>query len=205
MYQDIQSFVVESRHDSFELLESEALVGRSLLVDMGAVHHLQNFFVIEVFVQLLANSLQLIETDHSSSFRVEKSEDSLEAILGLSLTNSRANDVEELFELDGAADVLQSMDERQDERVTFIESEFFQNFVDFFWVNGSTSVFVENIECVFEFFVIFGGESVFPGGGGRGCGFGCGLVLGCSAHLLKLIVFKQQSIRYDLRLLQNKT
>lgn len=105
------SFVGPLRHDSVELLELDALAGCGLLVDVGAVEHFEQVVVIEVFVELLGDGLELFEIDGSVLVLVVQGEDATEAVFGLGFTNFRADDAEELFEADGLILVSECVDE----------------------------------------------------------------------------------------------
>lgn len=91
------SFVGPLRHDSVELFELDALAGCGLLVDVSAVEHLEQVVVVEVFVELLGDGLELFKINGSVLVLIVEGEDSAEAVLGLGFTNFRANDAEELF------------------------------------------------------------------------------------------------------------
>jgi hypothetical protein len=180
-----KSFVGELGDDSVELIESEAFIGSGFVVDVGAVHKFEEFVIVEVVEELFGDSFELFEVDGSVLVLVEQGEHLLEAVLGLGLTDSVTDDVEELVEVDGSVLVSKSDDEGEDEGVSLVKAEFFKGFVDFSGIDGAASVFVEDFEGVLEFFVVLGGEAVFPvgegdcglcGGWGGGCGFG-------SAHL----------------------
>ena len=44
------SLVVELGDDGVELIEGEALIGGGFIVDMGAVHHLEDLVIVDVLV-----------------------------------------------------------------------------------------------------------------------------------------------------------
>lgn len=171
-----------------------------MVVDVGAVQQLQKIIVIQIFVKALSNSLELIKFDDSVFVLVVKTENSLETLLGLSLTNLGADNIEELLEVDGVVGVSQGVDKRQNEGVSLIEAELLQNLVDFCGVNCSASVLVEDLEGVLEILIVLREESVLPGGRSGGLG-GLGLLrLGSSAHKIckdnkGLIKFKFGSIQ----------
>ena len=54
-----QSLVVELTNNRIELVKSEALTRASLVIHMGAVHHLQKIIIIDPILQVLCNSLLL--------------------------------------------------------------------------------------------------------------------------------------------------
>lgn len=107
----MKSFLVESSYDSVEFFEGEALIGGGFFVDVGAVHHLQELIVVHVLVNLLANGLQLLEIDHSSSVSVEESEYLLKSVFCLGFAHLRANEIQEFVEINGSVLISQGVDE----------------------------------------------------------------------------------------------
>lgn len=75
-----------------------------------AVHHLQDIFIVQVFVQLLGNSTKLLEVDNSVLVLVEQREDLPETGLCLGFTHLAADDVQELRELNWFILVSQAVD-----------------------------------------------------------------------------------------------
>ena len=65
------SFVVEFWDDAVKLFESEALIGWSLLVDMSAVHHLQEVIIVCAFFQVFSDTLELLEVDNTVFIGIE--------------------------------------------------------------------------------------------------------------------------------------
>ena len=155
------------------------------MVDVGAVHKFKDFIIIKVVKELFGDSFELFEVDGSVLILVEQCEHFSEAVLGLGLSNSGTDDVKEFVEVDGFVLISKPGDEGENERISLVKAEFFEGFVDFGGIDGSTSVLVEDLEGVLEFFVVLCGETVFPAEGARG--FGCGGCggggLGGSAHL----------------------
>ena len=74
------------------------------------------------------------------------------------------------------------MDEAEDEGVSLFQSYLFEDFVDFSGINGSTVILIEDVEGILKLLIIFGGESVLPGGGAGCLGGWGGSWLTCSAH-----------------------
>lgn len=174
----LRSFVGKLGNDSVELLKVDVLVGAGLLADVSAVKHLQQLIIVDAVLNPLSDSFELLEINDAVLVLVVKGEKSLETVFSLSVSNSRANDLQKLVKGDWSVLVSESVDKRKNEGISLIESEFFKNFVDFFWVNGSTSVFVEDSKGLLEFVVVFFGYSIFPRsrfgcgcGGSAGCGF----------------------------------
>lgn len=178
----VLSLVDELGDNCVKLLETHSLVGGSLVVDVGAVQHFQEVIISQVFVESLGNGLELFEFDNSIFILVVHSEHSLKTLLGLGLTNSRADDVEELFEGDGVVGISQGVDKGQNEGVSLIEAELLQNLVDFSRINGATSVLIEDFEGLLEILVVLTEESLLPGGRRGNLGGLGGLSLGCSTH-----------------------
>jgi hypothetical protein len=180
------SFVGEFGYNSVEFVEGEALIGGGLLVNVGAVEHLEELIVIQVFVELFGHSFELFEVDGSVLVLVEQCEHSLEAVFGLGLSDSGADDVEEFFKVKGFVLVLETDDEFEDEGISLIKTELFEGLADFSGVDAATFILIEDLEGVLEFLVVLSGESVFPLAGTAdfgGCGDGCLWGLGFrSAH-----------------------
>jgi hypothetical protein len=129
------------------------------------VQHFYDIVIVDGVVKLLGNSLELLEVNHSVLVLVEKGEDSLEAILGLGLTNSGGNDVDELILTDGFVLILETGDEVQNEWVSLVKAQLLKNFVDLNWINGSTAILIEDLEGVDELIVVLSSETVLPSGG----------------------------------------
>lgn len=89
MYDDADhgSFAGKVGNNSVELIESEAFIGSSLLVNASAVHHLQNVVIIDAFLQVFANIFEFLEVNNSVLVLVEHLEDSLKAIFGFAFSN----------------------------------------------------------------------------------------------------------------------
>lgn len=156
------SFVGELGHNLVELVKGEALVCGGLLVNVATVHHLQKLVVINAVLHLLSNSLKLLEINHSALVLVVKSENSLQAVLSLSLTHAGCNNVDEFIESDGFVLVSQGVDEGQNEGISAIESQFLNNLVDFSGINGSTAVLIKDFEGLLELVPVFSIEAIFP-------------------------------------------
>ena len=179
----MQSFV-ELGDDLVELLEGEALVGGGVVVDGGAVHHLDDVVVVEVLVELLRDHAELLEVDHPVLVLVEEGEDPADAVLGLGLADARADDVQELGEGDGLVLVAQPVDEGEDEGVPFVEAQLIEHLIDLRGIDGAASVLVEDVEGLLEVLVVLGEQPVFPGRLLRLLGRRGGLCLRSSAHLI---------------------
>ena len=123
---------------------------------VGAVQHFQKVVVSEVLVERARHCLELLEIDEPVLVLVEKAEHGPQAVLGLGFTNARADDVQEFLEGDGVVGISEPMNQRQNERISLVEAQFFKNLVDFNGVDSAAAVLVENFEGVLELFVIFG-------------------------------------------------
>ena len=71
------SFAYELGDDSIELIEGKALVWWGLVIDGGAVHHLEKGVIIKIFVELLRNGFELIEINYAILVLVINGEDFL--------------------------------------------------------------------------------------------------------------------------------
>ena len=150
-------------------------------------------------MELTSNTLELLKIDDSVFIFVKKSIDSSYSILSLGLSNFWGNGVNKLIKVNWLIFVLNPIDKTENERISFVEAEFFKNFVDFSRVNGSTSVLIKDLKGVFELFIILWSEAILPSEGS--CGFGLcgwlGLAFRSSAHV-SANVNKKNQIRYDL-------
>jgi hypothetical protein len=126
------------------------------------VHHLKDIVIVKVFVQLLGDGSELLEVDHAILVFVEDTEDFLEAVLGLGLSDFRANDVQELRELNWLVLVPERMDQRKDERVSLVKSQLIENLVDLSGINTAATVLVEDVKGLLQLVIIFSGEAVLP-------------------------------------------
>lgn len=177
------SAVAELADDGVELFEGKALIRGGLVVHRCAVHHFQDVVVTQVRMNLLCNCLKLLEVHHPVLVLVVEREHLLDAVLGLGLTHSGADDVKEFGELDGLVLVAEALNEVEDEGVALVEAELIKDLVDFGGVDCAAAVLVEDFEGLLEFFVVLRREAFLPGELGL-LGFrGSGLGLGCSAHL----------------------
>jgi hypothetical protein len=132
------------------------------VVDGRTVHHLKDIVIVKVFVQLLGDGSELLEVDHAILVFVEDTEDFLEAVLGLGLSDFRANDVQELRELNWLVLVPERMDQRKDERVSLVKSQLIENLVDLSGINTAATVLVEDVKGLLQLVIIFSGEAVLP-------------------------------------------
>jgi hypothetical protein len=126
------------------------------------VHHLKDIVIVKVFVQLLGDGSELLEVDHAILVFVEDTEDFLEAVLGLGLSDFRANDVQKLRELNWLVLVPERMDQRKDERVSLVKSQLIENLVDLSGINTAATVLVEDVKRLLQLVIIFSSEAVLP-------------------------------------------
>jgi hypothetical protein len=132
------------------------------VVDGRTVHHLKDIVIVKVFVQLLGDGSELLEVDHAILVFVEDTEDFLEAVLGLGLSDFRANDVQKLRELNWLVLVPERMDQRKDERVSLVKSQLIENLVDLSGINTAATVLVEDVKRLLQLVIIFSSEAVLP-------------------------------------------
>jgi hypothetical protein len=143
-----RSFVVESGNDGVELIKGESFVVGSPVVNVGRMDQLQKFVVVDSVVELLGNYLELLEVNCPVLILVEKGEDSSDAVLGLGLSNSGSDDVNELIQSDRFVLILEAEDQVEDEGVSLVQAELFKNFVDLNGINSSTVILVKDLESV---------------------------------------------------------
>jgi hypothetical protein len=172
------SFVAELADNGVELVKGDTLVGCGLVVDVGAVKQLKKVIIIDVFVELLGDGLELLEVNCSVLVLVVEGKDSLKAVSGLGLTDLGGDSIEELFEVDGLVLILKSVDKVEDEGVSLVEAEFLEDLVNLHGVDGSATVLIEHLKGVLEFVVVLSGETVLPGSGD-----GLGLLSGAGGGL----------------------
>lgn len=113
-------------------------------------------------MKLFGNSPELLIIDDSILILVENGKNFPDTVFGLGLSHSGAYDVQELRELDRFVFVSESVDEGEDEGVSFVESQLIENLIDLSRVNGATAVLVEDIEGLLELIVVFSSEAIFP-------------------------------------------
>ena len=148
------------------------------MANVCAVEHLKQLVIIDAVLDPPRHTFELLVFNGSVLVGVIEREDSLEAVFGLEVSNFGANNLQELFEVDGFVLVSERVDEAQDEGAPLFKSKFFEGFVDFCGVDGAAVVLIKNEEGFSEFIVVLLGEAVFPagcfgsGGGGRRFGLG---------------------------------
>jgi hypothetical protein len=113
---------------------------------MSAVEQFKKVVVIDGVVKLFSNHLELLEVNCTILILVKEGEDSSDSVLCLGLSDFRGNDVKEFFESDWLVLLFKPIDEIQDKRVSTIQSELFENFVNFHWVNSATSILIKDVE-----------------------------------------------------------
>ena len=116
------SFAGKFGDNGVELIEGEAFVGGGLVVDAGAVHHLEDVVVVDAFLEIFAHGLELLEVDHSVLILVVVLEDPSKSVLGLALSHSVANNVNELFEVDGASLISKRHNQREHVGASSVET-----------------------------------------------------------------------------------
>jgi len=132
---------------------------------VGAVHHLQNLVVINIVLQVFGNLLELLEVNDSVLVLVEEFEDSLNAVLGLDLSDLTGSNVDKLFKTDGLALFFETVDDPEDVGASSVDSQLLQHLIDFGGINGATSVLIKHLEGVLEFVIVLRSETVLPLGG----------------------------------------
>lgn len=150
---------------------------------MGAVHHLENFVVVDAVLEVLGNFLELLEVDNSILVLVEELEDSLEAVLGLALADLAGGNVDKLVKTDGLALFFEAIDDPEDVGAPPVDSELFKDLIDFGRVDCAAAILVKDLKGLFQLVVVLGRESVFPLGGDCFHDLGrASLGFCCSAH-----------------------
>jgi len=137
-------------------------VGFGAVHDVGVVHHLGQLVVVEGLAQLTGNSLEAVEVSESASRLVPDVEDLGDSLARLGVADLGADDFEELVELDGSVHFPQSVDHFENNLASAFQAEFVENLFDFNWVDGSSSVFVEEVEGGFELLVVGFIETILP-------------------------------------------
>ena len=130
--------------------------------DVGVVHHFGDFIVVHGLAQLSGDSLEGLEVDDSSSLGVPELEDLGHTFTALGVPGLGGDDLEELVELDGSVHGAETVDHLEDDLAAALESQFFEDFFDFFGVDCSSSVGVEEVEGGLQFFVVVLGNAVLP-------------------------------------------
>ncbi len=176
-------------HDGVELLEVEVVVVVGAVDNVGVVHHLSQVLVVHGLAQLSGNSLEALEVDVAVSLLVPDLEHSGQSFAGFAVAHFRADDLEELVEIDGFVDVLEAVDDLEDDFASALQAQLLEDGLDFDWVDGSSSVLIEQVEGGFELVVVVLAESVLPAGLAGDFGWGCTLAAGCWGWSTCLAVF----------------
>ena len=118
------------------------------------VHHLSQLVVVQGFSQLPCDPLETVEVHHSLALVVPELEDLGDAFPGLGVADLRTDDFQELVELDGSINISEASDHFEDDLAPALQAELFEHLFDFNWIDGSSLIFVEEIEGVFKFLII---------------------------------------------------
>ena len=118
------------------------------------MHQLGDLVVVEGLPKLFGDSLEAVKVDHSVSFGVPQVEYFLESLPGFIITNLRADDLQELIELDGPVELSESVDHLEDDLAAAGQTQLLQHLFNLAGINGSSSVLIEQIEGFFQGVVI---------------------------------------------------
>ena len=156
--------------DVVELIEGEAVVALGAVDDVGVVHHLGDLVVVHGLAQFPGDPLEGVEVDHAGALLVPELEHLAQSLATLAVAGLRSHDLEELVELDGAVEGSESLDHLEHDGAAALETELLEHLLDFFGVDGSSSVGVEQLEGLLEGVIVVLADAVSPGGldlGGR--------------------------------------
>lgn len=157
-----KSFVGKLRYDSFEFLEGDSITQGSFLTDMSAVQHFKQIIIIDTFFNPFSHFFELFIVNHSVFILIKKIKDSFKAIFCFGISHFCSNGIQEFIKVDWLIFVSQTLDYREDEGISLIDSELLKSFIDFSGINRTTTIFIKNVECGIEFLVILRGKSFFP-------------------------------------------
>ena len=123
---------------------------------MGAVHHLEDFVVVDSVLKIFSDAFELFKVDHSVIVLVEKSENSLDSVLGLAFTNLTGSNVNELIKIDGFALLFKAVDDPQNVGASSVDSQFFKNLIDFWGINCAATILIKDFEGLLELVIVLG-------------------------------------------------
>jgi hypothetical protein len=126
------------------------------------MHHLQNVIVVHVLSDWFKSCFELLELNNAIFVLIKQGENSSDTVLGFDFTDWWGSDFNELIKLDGFVGLLESVDDTKDKWVSSVNSQLFEDFIDFSSIDWSTSVFIEDFEGWSELFVIDWVKSVLP-------------------------------------------
>lgn len=133
-------------HDFIKLVEGEVLVGGSVVQDVGIVHHFYNLLIVHSLPQLLSDVLHFLEVDEPFTIGVIQSEYFLKPLLGFGITQSIADDLKKLLEVNGPPLRKQVTDHEENNIISTIETELLQNLLNLCRINSAPIIFVKQIK-----------------------------------------------------------
>lgn len=131
------------------------------------MHHVQECLIVHILANYSGNLLYLLKSDKSFLFLIVEGKYSFKSILCFVLSNTRTHAIDELLKVEWFVFLPEPPDYILDERASFVKIEFFEYFVNFYWIYFPTSILIEKKECVSETFVILSRNSFSPGDGDR--------------------------------------
>lgn len=114
------------------------------MLNKSRVHQVQDCFIVHILPNCPGNFFQLFKTNMACFILFIKGENSFQAIFGAILTDSGANTVNKLIEIDWFILFSDGPDNIFDKRASFVQFELFKYFIDFNWVDLPASILIKN-------------------------------------------------------------
>ncbi len=148
MRQIISSFA-EFWNYCVEFFECYSLIWRSFVINESTMHHFKNFVIIYCISNLSSNQFKFFEIDNAVLILIVKCKNSFQSVSGVVLANSWSNHIDKLVEVERFVLIFKCRDQAEDEGISLFQSKLFHNFIDFGGIDGSTSVLIKDLKCIF--------------------------------------------------------
>lgn len=158
----MRSFFIKFGDHFIEFFEGDGLVGGSFPGDMDGVQHLKNFIIADAVSRDPCETFELFEIQGGVLLLVDVVEDGLDSLFGLDISNLRADDFEELIEVDGLILGLEALNEAEGESALPGFSQLVHDLIDFQGIDGARVVLIEEVEHILELLVLLGHQSFLP-------------------------------------------
>merc|ERR1719311_541428 len=138
-------------HDPQELL----FVDFTIAIAVCFINHLLQFFIGHSLTKLFGNTLEVLERDLSRLIIIEEPEGLQDLILGVAIQDFVSHHLQELFVLNGAtAIIINIRNHFLDLLLLWLEAEGTHGNLQLLGVNGSRTICIKEIECLFDFLLL---------------------------------------------------
>lgn len=114
------------------------------------MHHFKDLLVIHRFAQLFCGQFHFFEVYVSCKVIVIQGKHFLEPLKWFTISQSTVDELQKLLKVDWPVFGLQVVDHIEDNFVSFIKSQFLENFLYFLRIDFSTVVLIKQIESWFK-------------------------------------------------------